>query len=164
MQLISKIVKWAVASFCVVLIGVCAYVWGNHSLIENTASLPTKLSDFRLYEGRPADLRPGKDYTEYELATTLFTDHAHKQRLIKLPARTKLFPSGDGLPDFPDSTILVKTFYYYVDNRDTAKGRHLLETRILVKDKSKWNVGTYVWNEAQTEAVLQTRGTDEKVT
>ena len=57
----------------------------------------------------------------FELSTSLFTDYAEKQRLIKLPANTKLIGISDGLPEFPDETVLAKTFYYYVDKSDSTK-------------------------------------------
>lgn len=129
----------------------------------NTNGLLPKLSDYRIFKGAPSDLVPNDDFHLYELATSLFTDYSEKQRLIKLPPGTMLVPSGDGLPQFPDGTILVKTFYYYHDKRDLSKGKRILETRILLKYNSTWSAGTYVWNPEQTEAVLFDPGLDETV-
>jgi uncharacterized repeat protein (TIGR03806 family) len=110
--------------------------------------LPSRLSAYHLDAG----------FTKYELATPLFTDYAEKERLIKLPAATTLTPAGDGLPIFPDGAILVKTFFYWRDKRDTTKGKQLIETRVLLKTSGAWQAGTYVWNEEQTEAFLTNAG------
>jgi mono/diheme cytochrome c family protein len=66
--------------------------------------------------------------------------------------------TAGGLPDFPEGTILVKTFYYYNDRRDPAKGKRIIETRLEIKSNSRWNVATYLWNAEQTDAVLATTG------
>lgn len=98
------------------------------------------------------------EFVRYELATPLFTDYAEKARWIKVPKGAHLTVTGDGLPEFPDGTILVKTFFYWLDRRDTAKGRQLVETRVLLKSAGGWQAATYVWNREQTDATLTTTG------
>jgi len=110
-----------------------------------------------------SDVSSADDYHLYELATTHFIDYAEKQRLIKLPAGSILTPNGNGLPDFPDETILVKIFYYFNDKRNLNQGRQLIETRLLIKDKLQWSIGTYVWNKEQTEATLQASGSTRNI-
>jgi uncharacterized repeat protein (TIGR03806 family) len=116
------------------------------------------ISDYNIFTGDPAALTPGNGFQGYELATGLFTDYAEKQRLIKMPAGTKITAMHDGLPQFPDGTMLVKTFYYFNDKRDPSAGKRLIETRLLIKNNSQWMAGTYVWNKEQTDAVLTTGG------
>jgi uncharacterized repeat protein (TIGR03806 family) len=99
----------------------------------------------------------------YELATELFTDYAKKQRLIKVPQGYTMAGLNGGLPDFPDGTILVKTFYYYNDTRDHARGKKIIETRLEIKSNSTWNVSTYLWNEQQTDATLITTGLNKTI-
>ncbi|WP_133054728.1 hypothetical protein [Niastella populi] len=117
-----------------------------------------RISDYKIFAGEPVALIPGNGFQLYELSTGLFTDYAEKQRLIKLPASKTIVAVNDGLPHFPDSTILVKTFYYFNDKRNISKGKRLIETRLLVKYNGQWLAGTYVWNEAQTDAVLVSKG------
>ncbi|HEY0667357.1 MAG TPA: hypothetical protein VGD22_04220, partial [Sphingobacteriaceae bacterium] len=81
-----------------------------------------KLSDYKIFQGSPANLIPANDYKLYELSSQLFTDYAEKQRLIKVPGTAQITATGDGLPHFPDGTIMVKTFYYYLDKRTQNKG------------------------------------------
>ena len=128
-----------------------------------SALLLPKLSDYNIFTGDPASLTPGNGFHLYELATGLFTDYAEKQRFIKIPADKTITAVNDGLPQFPDGTILVKTFYYFNDKRDPSKGKRLIETRLLIKTNNQWVAGTYVWNPEQTEATLATNGSNTLV-
>jgi uncharacterized repeat protein (TIGR03806 family) len=130
---------------------------------NNSLLLLPKLSDYNIFTGDPQALVPGNGFHLYELATGLFTDYAEKQRLIKVPAGTTITLVNDGLPHFPDGTMLVKTFYYYNDKREPAKGKRLIETRLLVKNNNQWVAGTYVWDQLQTDAALAASGSNTPV-
>jgi len=117
-----------------------------------------KLSAYNIFEGSPSALVPSAEFELLELNSSLFSDYAHKQRLVKLPLRTKMTSLSDGALNFPNGTILTKTFYYYVDERDTSLGRRIIETRLLIKESNTWNAATYLWNESQTEATLNSDG------
>lgn len=65
--------------------------------------------------------------------------------------------------DFPEGTIIVKTFYYFKDERNPSNGKKLIETRILELKNGKWIAGTYMWNDEQTEAELINSGLDKTV-
>jgi uncharacterized repeat protein (TIGR03806 family) len=121
------------------------------------------LSSYQLFDGELSKLIPAKGVELYELTSHLFVDYAEKQRLIKLPIGTKMTSNGNGLPNFPDGTILVKTFYWFKDKKNKKLGRSIIETRLLIKNNGKWKVGTYQWNSAQTEAMLITTGTNVNV-
>ena len=116
------------------------------------------LSELNLYSGNLSDLEPSVYTFEYQLNSALFTDYAHKQRLIALPAGTSMDYVDDGFPDFPDNTVISKTFYYNVDERDESLGKIIIETRVLIKINGEWELGNYKWNDAQTDAVLDTAG------
>jgi len=122
-----------------------------------------KLSDYGIYIGNPGDLRPADKFRLYEISSELFSDHAWKQRLIYVPPGEKLRAVNDDLPEFPDGTIIVKTFFYYHDERDYTLGRKLVETRILQRKAGKWIAGTYAWNEEQTDAYRVNAGLDRTV-
>lgn len=112
------------------------------------------LSDLNLFAGNLNDLIPSSRAFEYNLNTPLFTDYAHKQRLIALPPGTSMDYVDNGFPDFPDNTLISKTFYYYNDERDESLGKTIIETRILIKINGTWELGNYKWNANQTDAVL----------
>jgi uncharacterized repeat protein (TIGR03806 family) len=123
-----------------------------------TPELLPKLSEYAIFKGKTSDLVPNNDYKLYELSAQLFTDYAEKQRLIKVPNGTSMTVIDNGLLNFPEGTIIVKTFYYFNDKRDTSKGKKIIETRLLVKTNGIWKVGDYMWNDAQNEAFLITSG------
>ena len=142
---------------------------GNTSLYSSVGTFTTlsspvipefrqNLSELNLFQGDLSNLTSSIYAFEYDLNTRLFSDYAHKQRLIALPLGTTLESSGDGLPDFPENTVIAKTFYYNVDERDASLGRKIIETRILIKLNGDWESGDYKWNEAQTDATLDLAG------
>ncbi len=114
------------------------------------------LSELKLFKGVLTDLIPASNVMEYELSTPLFTDYAHKLRLISLPENGQMVYKDSGLPIFPDNTILAKTFYYFNDERNPDLGKKIIETRVLIKKAGRWVVGEYIWNHDQTEAFLKT--------
>lgn len=122
--------------------------------------LRTNLSELHIYTGTLSELNISSRAFEYDLSTPLFTDYAHKQRIIALPENTSMVFDGDGLPIFPDNTVIAKTFFYNLDERDLSLGRIIIETRILIKINGEWETGDYKWNEAQTEAVLDLDGSE----
>lgn len=128
------------------------------------AELRPMLSELNIYLGNLNELNISSRAFEYDLNTPLFTDYAHKQRLIALPENTTMQFNGDGLPIFPENTVIAKTFYYNLNERDLSLGRQIIETRILIKTNGEWQTGDYKWNEDQTEAVLDLEGSTLPVT
>ncbi len=116
------------------------------------------LSELNLFVGDLEALTISPLAFEYQLNTPLFTDYAHKQRLIALPEGETMTYDGDGLPIFPDGTLIAKTFFYNNDERDLSLGKHIIETRVLIKQNGEWDTGDYKWNAEQTEAVLDPNG------
>ncbi len=130
---------------------------------SQTVTFETSLLAYDIFEGTISDLKPIDSFEILKLSSSLFTDYAHKQRLVKVPAGKKLKRLNDGSIDFPNGTILTKTFFYYFDDRDTSLGKRIIETRLLIKEKETWNVATYLWNESQTDATLELNGFDTEV-
>nr|WP_321225226.1 fibronectin type III domain-containing protein [uncultured Psychroserpens sp.] len=126
-----------------------------------TTNSPTVITEFRptlselnIFVGNLENLEPTPFAFEYDLNSTLFSDYSHKQRFIVLPAGEKMIYNGDGLPLFPNNTLIAKTFYYNNNETDLSQGKHIIETRVLIKIDGLWQTGDYKWNENQTEAVL----------
>jgi uncharacterized repeat protein (TIGR03806 family) len=160
-RLLYSIFLLAVATLSILVVNSCEE--DGLSPVSNNIEMSSKLSEYNIFQGDPAELIPSPDFHLYELSTELFTDYAEKQRLIKIPPGYKLTGVDDGLPDFPDGTILVKTFYYYNDTRDHSKGKKIIETRLEIKSNLNWNVSTYLWNEEQTDATLITTGLNKTI-
>ncbi len=120
----------------------------------------TNLSELNLFVGDLSNLNFTSKAFQYELSSVLFTDYAHKQRIIALPNGTSMNYVDDGFPNFPDNTVIAKTFYYNNDETNESLGRSIIETRILIKKNGTWELGNYKWNESQTDATLDTAGGD----
>lgn len=97
-------------------------------LPQNNMSFPKSLHDLKLFKGVMADLTPRDNVQQLELSSTLFTDYSEKQRLIKLPDGTKMKAQNYNLPEFPEQTILAKTFYYSA--AQTGRKKIIIETRV----------------------------------
>jgi uncharacterized repeat protein (TIGR03806 family) len=96
--------------------------------------------------------------TPYTLNTPLFSDYADKQRYLFLPKGASARYRAEGVLDLPIGAVLVKTFAYPADFRRPQDNIREIETRLLIHKASGWVPLTYVWNDAQTEAVLKRAG------
>lgn len=117
-----------------------------------------KLSQYNFFKGNIADLIPADGVIPYDLNTPLFSDYAHKARFVKIPKGKKAIYNNHSAFDFPVGTVLIKNFFYPNDFRDESKGRKILETRLLIHEENGWKAIPYIWNDEQTEAVLEVTG------
>ena len=121
------------------------------------------LSQLNLFIGDLNSLNINSNMFKYELNTRLFTDYAHKLRIIGLPEGATLEYQDDGFPIFPTGTLIAKTFYYNLDETNPNSAQQIIETRVLIKEEAEWAIGNYVWNEEQTDAFLDTNEHQVKV-
>ncbi|GAB4032953.1 SO2930 family diheme c-type cytochrome [Spirosoma gilvum] len=128
-----------------------------------TVAIPEKLSDYSFFRGKLADQQPADGVVPYALNTPLFSDYAEKLRFVKLPAGRSVAYNDTAVLDFPVGTTLIKTFYYPADFRNPAKGRRLIETRLLIHNPEGWKALDYVWNDEQTDALLEVAGDTKTV-
>ena len=117
-----------------------------------------KLSDYGFFIGNMADHIPRDGVLPYDVSAQLFSDYALKSRFIVLPNDEQLSYKLDGSFDFPRESILIKTFYYPEDFRKPKDNIRLMETRLLIHTPEGWMGFPYVWNEEQTEAILEIAG------
>src|SRR5262245_26064635 len=113
---------------------------------------PEKLTALGLFDDTVAQ-EPVRGVVPYDVNAVLFADESEKLRFIAIPKGERASYDALGFWDFPDGTRFVKTFFYYRDVRDPSLGRRLLETRIIERTGDKWTGRTYLWNDAQTQAV-----------
>lgn len=121
------------------------------------------LSEYNLFKGALADHDPAEGVVAYSLNSPLFTDYAIKSRFIKLPKGTSVPYNAEDVFEFPVGTIIAKSFAHDIDMTDPSRGRRLIETRILLRQKQGWIGLPYVWNEEQTEATLSVTGANIEV-
>ncbi|GJL93823.1 MAG: hypothetical protein DHS20C05_02280 [Hyphococcus sp.] len=142
---------------------------------------PEALSDWGMFSASKGVLQLGEGVTPYDLATPLFSDYALKLRTVWIPGGAAQY-DADNAFDFPLGTVITKTFYYplqgntdfnavtYGPDRTVnngvmkLEGYRLIETRILVRREEGWAALPYVWNDEQTDAVLQRTGAIKPMT
>lgn len=134
---------------------------------------PQTLSEWGLLKLGDGHLQAVAEVLPYDLNTPLFTDYAHKLRTIWMPAGESAQYAEEHF-DYPVGTVLSKTFYYpkdqqgrlrqsNLDDRDPKNGLtlarvQLIETRILLKQRTGWVALPYVWDAQQKEAHLEWAG------
>lgn len=116
-----------------------------------------KLSDYNLFKAPLSTLQPVYGVIPYEPISSLFSDYASKKRFIWMPENVSAtYISDEASLNFPTGTILIKSFYYdHVLPSNTTK---ILETRLMIKKDDEWVFANYVWNEEQTEAYFDIKG------
>lgn len=125
-----------------------------------------KLSEYNLFQqGCNPTASPNPGGFPYDLTTPLFTDYSTKYRYIFIPDGSAAAYTENEVLEFPVGSVLVKTFAL---PKDTAlrgfessvdfDGESLIETRLLIHREAGWLALPYVWNQEQTDAVLQIAG------
>jgi uncharacterized repeat protein (TIGR03806 family) len=144
-------------------IGLCAAVvsgCGPHEQpiqeVKPKGPLPyATLSEYGFFAGKLADLTPAADVVPYDVSSPLWSDGAGKARFIVLPEGQRAgFHEGEDW-EFPEGTIIIKSFFFPLDRREPEGARRHIETRLLVRDSKVaegWTAHTYLWNAEQTEA------------
>lgn len=130
---------------------------------RETINFEDKLSHYNIFKGNPSELIPNDKFEVLELNSKLFTDYSYKQRLVNIPDGKIIDKKSNGELIFPNGTILTKTFFYPHDERDWSKGKKIIETRLEIKEKNTWNIATYIWNDEQTDAYLNSDGKNVSV-
>ncbi|OED43905.1 hypothetical protein ACH42_08910 [Endozoicomonas sp. (ex Bugula neritina AB1)] len=182
MKAVSRVIKCIAVTLFVVLVSGCA---DKPPLFKPTGDdYPEKLSEWNIYEISRKTLKLNHKVVPYDLNTPLFTDYASKLRTIWIPEGSRATFQENEI-SYPIGTIITKTFYYPVTvqkNRMGVKASEggaelytekeglpldkvrLIETRILVHQEQGWFALPYVWNEAQTEAILEWAGDSKMLT
>lgn len=120
------------------------------------------LSDYRFFSGRLADLSPVDGVLPYTVINPLFSDHALKERFVwMIPGTHARYAGEDEVLAFPDGTMLIKNFLY--DRTLPNDVRRIMETRLMYKLEGRWHFANYIWNEDQTDAVLNTGSTTTSI-
>lgn len=149
--------------FVLLLAAVMVLVSLRQARLSRNVEVRERLSEYGLFAGNPAEQKPAEGVLPYQLNTPLFSDYAEKLRFVRLPAGETVPYNADSVLAFPVGTVLVKTFYYPNDFRNPARGRRLLETRLLIHQEKGWKAYPYVWNDEQTDAVLEVAGEQKAV-
>ena len=124
---------------------------------------PTKLSETGLFRSvKDHQVEPA--LIPYDVIAPLWADDSYKLRFLAIPDNGKIDFTNQNGWNFPEGTVLVKTFLLDLEEKNPASRRRL-ETRLLTKQWGQWAGYTYRWNDQQTEAFLvEAGGRDETFT
>lgn len=110
------------------------------------------LSEYGFFEEPMVAMKPRRGVVPYQVASPLWADHADKGRFIVLPDGGQITLGEVEDWSFPVGTVVIKTFYFSLDQREPEGEARVVETRLLILDEEGWKPHTYLWNDAQTEA------------
>lgn len=112
----------------------------------------SSLAALGVFASPPAAQIPAADVIPYQVVAPLYADDALKRRFLWVPPGTHVTVTDDRW-DLPVGAVCVKTFSFPIDARDPASGERLVETRFLVRTERGFVASTYVWDDAQSDAV-----------
>lgn len=128
----------------------------------NHRSFPKRLADTGLFRD-VSTFQSEQGVIEYEISAHHWADGTHSRQWIAIPNSKQLGifvnPRWDtghvhGRFEFPQDTVLAKTVSYFSEAGEPASERHI-ETQLLHLLGDEWRAYNYIWNEEQTEAILQ---------
>ena len=149
--------------FSISIVFVIVNISMTFNLPNSRKAYNEKISNYAFFKGNIKEQIPGDRVYYYELNSPLFSDYARKLRFVHLPLGNIVNYNPDSVFQFPVGTSIIKTFYYLNDERNEAKGRRLIETRVLLHEEDGWKSLPYIWNEEQTEAYLEVAGGSTEV-
>lgn len=124
---------------------------------------PHKLSDSGLFQSVKGHVMTPA-LIPYTVNAVLWSDGAAKMRWLGIPGDGKIeFTTNRGW-NFPDETVIVKSFYLDMEEGNPGS-RRWIETRFLTKQGGQWYGYSYAWNEDETEGTLvESKGLDRDFT
>ncbi len=124
---------------------------------------PRKLSQTGLFstvKGHQVD----EGLIPYSVNATFWSDNAIKVRYIGLPKDGRMEIADRWAWQFPESTVIVKSFALETTAGD-PQSRRWIETRLMTKQQGEWVGYSYEWLEDQSDAVLvEAKGRDRVFT
>ena len=140
---------------------------GFYTLEPNPApkdsTFPKKLSQSGLFDAVKGH-KLKTSVIPYSVNAPFWSDGLHKERFIALPSGEGIEFTRKGSWNFPDKTVLVKSFALEQTEGDPAT-RKWVETRFFTKQLGEWYGYSYIWNDDGTDATLvESKGLDKEFT
>lgn len=130
---------------------------------KRITTFPKKLSESGLFKSVKGHVMVDA-LIPYSVNAVLWSDGAAKQRWLGLPGDAKIDYRKSRGWEFPDQTVIVKSFH--IDTEEgNPQSRRWIETRFLTKQGTEWYGYSYAWNDEQTEGTLiEAKGADREYT
>ena len=151
----------------VLVVGYDGTMWKikSNPAVQQQASFnafPRLLSKTGLFSDT-AKQTPTPGVIPYSINANHWSDHSTSEQWIGLTgdSQLKLFDRNNweigqvkGFFSFPHDGVVAKTVSYRTVADDPSSSRRL-ETQILHRHEDEWNAYNYIWNEDQSDAILQ---------
>jgi uncharacterized repeat protein (TIGR03806 family) len=132
---------------------------GNQPVtLDLSLPMPDDLSDLHLFEVEDGVITYNDGIVPYDLNTPLFSDYALKERALYMPEGVSASFREQGVFDFKEGTVFIKSFLFPEDFSRPTEGVRLIETRLLVRYADEWDVFPYIWDEDGEDATLERNG------
>ncbi len=115
-------------------------------------TFPRKLSETGLFAA-VAGHQVAAGVIPYSVNAPFWSDGALKSRFIALPSDSRMEVTDRWSWQFPEKTVLVKSFAIETNDGDPSS-RRWIETRLMTKQQGEWVGYSYEWLDDQTDAVL----------
>lgn len=132
------------------------YQLAENPVPRRSEDFPRKLSETGLLSSVELNT-PAPGVIPYSINAEHWADFTTAQRWMAVPGQGQIKINDKGSWQFPDGSVIAKT----VSIEDVAVGDDpagskivRLETQVLHREEGSWRPYTYVWNHAQTDAVL----------
>ena len=131
--------------------------------VTTPSTFPRRLSESGLFVADGGHrVLPG--VIPYTVNSPLWSDGTYKERFIAVPGEGKVEFGPRRSWNFPEGTVLIKSFALETTAGDPAS-RRWIETRFMTKQQNEWIGYSYAWNDEQTDAVLvESKGLDREYT
>ncbi len=129
---------------------------------QANTKFPKRLSQTGLFHS-VVDQTPSPGVIPYSINAHHWADHTTSEQWFGLVGDTQLGIHENNIYDlgqvagyfnFPRGSVFAKTVSYQTDMSDPNSKRHL-ETQVLHRLDLDWRAYNYIWNEDQTDAILQ---------
>ena len=132
--------------------GAAIYKLVPNATQSSPSTFPHRLSQTGLFISTARN-QPDPSLIPYDVNSPLWSDGAFKERFIALPGDGHIGVTASRAWDFPEATVLVKTFALEMEPGKPAT-RKRIETRLLTKQLGQWVGYTYLWSDDQSDAEL----------
>ena len=135
------------------------YAGGIYRLVPNSqpdtsATFPRLLSQTGIFEKLSPDLINAPGVYDYELITEMWLDGTESTHQVAIPGTASIeWKQNRENWIYPKDTVLVKTITL-PSNKSSRTAGTRIETQVLHFDGLEWQMYSYVWNAAQTDAEL----------
>ena len=116
------------------------------------SSFPRKLSDTGLFAA-VAGHKVDEGLIPYSVNAPFWSDGAIKSRFVALPKDGRIEMADRWAWQFPENTVIVKSFELEMKAGDPASKRWI-ETRLMTKQQGEWVGYSYEWLDDQSDAVF----------